>query len=57
MMTISTLPQVIVGSVTASLRCFKKQREQKQAEFALRFLSLRQLSDIGLKRSHMAMPG
>tara|TARA_B100000315_G_scaffold256212_1_gene301596 strand:+ start:2253 stop:2423 length:171 start_codon:yes stop_codon:yes gene_type:complete len=56
-MTNSTIFKVIADTVTAALRRFKQRRELKRAEFALRFLSNRQLADIGLNRSHVALPG
>ncbi len=44
------------GAITA-LRRFRQRREQKRAEFALRFLSHRQLSDVGLNCSDIIVPG
>jgi uncharacterized protein YjiS (DUF1127 family) len=56
-MTNPTLFKVITDTIIASLRRFKQRREQKQAAFALRYLSNRQLCDVGLNRCYIALPG
>ncbi|MBT3915243.1 MAG: DUF1127 domain-containing protein [Rhodospirillaceae bacterium] len=56
-MTNSTLFKVITNHIIASLRRVKQRRELKQAAFALRYLSNRQLTDVGLNRCYIALPG